>query len=177
MHSGLKRLSYQEYETLLRLYRESTPTGLSIPITNGTHPPIGAGGEGPQHLALKEYVSAHPSLVMGESDVTTYAVERGFPTGDRADIVLQDRFGRFIGLEVEVVVGNGDIIGALQSVKYRRMLEMVMGVQHGDGRAVLVAHSIAADVKKICASYDVECQEVPEEQVIAWRNRKKTEPV
>jgi len=169
LHSGLKRLTFSEYETLLQLYRESTPTKPAIPITNGTHPPIGGGGEGPQHLALKEYVAAHPSLVMGESGVTTYAVERGFPTGDRADIVLRDSYGRFIGLEVEVVVGSGDIIGALQAVKYRRMLEMAMGAKHGDGRAVLVAHSIAGDVKKLCASYDVECREVLEKHVIAWR--------
>lgn len=170
MHSGLKRLNLQEYETLLRLYRDSTPTEPAIQITKGTHPPIG-GGEGPQHLALKEYVAAYPSLVLGEADVTTFAVERGFPTGDRADIVLRDSYGRFIGLEVEVVVGSGDIIGALQAVKYRRMLEMSMGSRHGDGRAVLVAYTIAADVKKLCASYEVECREVPEERVVAWRTQ------
>ncbi|GFE60798.1 hypothetical protein [Geobacter sp. AOG2] len=174
-HSGLKMLTFQEYETLLRLYRESTPTEPPITITNGTHPPIG-GGEGPQHLALKEYVAAHPSLVLGEPDVTTFAVERGFPTGDRADIVLRDRYGRFIGLEVEVVVGSGDIIGALQAVKYRRMLEMAMGARQDDSRAVLVAHSIATDVKMLCAKYDVECREVPEEHVLAWRAHRELNP-
>jgi RecB family endonuclease NucS len=111
---------------------------------------------------------------MSEVGITTFAVKSGFPTGDRADVVLRDKYGRFIGLEVEVDVASGDIIGALQAVKYRRMLEMLMGAKHGDSRAVLVAHSIAGDVKKLCASYDVECREVLEEYVIAWRAQTTT---
>lgn len=175
-HSGLKKLTPEEFEQLLRLYKESTPTEARVPLGRSPTPRAGPGVEGPEHRALKEYVAAHPSVVLGEPDATTLAVERDFPTGDRADVVLRDRFGRFVGLEVEVAVPPGDIIGALQAVKYRRMLEVVTGAKQDDGRAVLVAYSIAHDVQMLCQQYGVQCIEIPEDVVHAWRTAATVRP-
>ena len=107
--------------------------------------------------------------MLNESDVQLVAVERPFPTGDRADVVLRDWIGRIIGLEVEITVPSGDLTGALQAIKYRRMLEMATGIRHNDGRAVLVAYEIAADVQRLCSDYEVECFEVSRAAVAAWR--------
>ena len=169
-HSGLKKLSQKEGEILLQKFRNSTPISPPKNIQSGTDRQFGGSGEGPEHLVLKEYVAANPSRIMEEKEVTTFAVERSFPTGDRADIVLRDKFGMLIGVEVEVVVSAGDIIGALQAVKYRRMLEMLMHIEQDDCRAVLVAYTIAADVKEICERYDVKCIEVPKKKVVSWKN-------
>lgn len=165
-HSGLKKLDVSQFEQLLALFRSAVPLE-NRDNHSGQH---GGVGETQPHLDLKEYVAAHPSIAMQEAGMTLIAVERPFPTGDRADIVLQDRFGRIVGLEIEITVPAGDLTGALQAIKYRRMLEMVTGVRHGDGRAVLIAYDIAADVRSLCEQYDVECFEVSRSTVAAWRD-------
>jgi RecB family endonuclease NucS len=164
-HSGLKKLDQRQFEELVRMYRSTVPVE-SRDARSGHQ---GGTGESQPHLDLKEYVAAHPSVVLNEPDVRLLDVERAFPTGDRADVVLQDRIGRIIGLEVEIIVPSGDLTGALQAIKYRRMLEMATGIRHGDGRAVLVAYEIAADVQRLCRDYEVECFEVSRAAVAAWR--------
>lgn len=164
-HSGLKRLTPDEFERLRAFYRASVPVE-NKDAGSAAH----GGGESQPHLDLKEYVAANPSVVLNEPNVDLVAVERPFPTGDRADIVLRDQLGRIIGLEIEITVPTNDLTGALQAIKYRRMLEMATGAKHGDSRAILVAYQIADDVARLCASYEVECFEVNEQVVAAWRN-------
>ena len=167
--SGLKKLDPSQFETIRKLFHSSVPTeNLNTSLGQGGHQ-YGNGGESQSHLDLKEYVAANPSKVLNESEVTTVAVERAFTTGDCADIVLKDRFGKIIGLEIEVHIPTGDLTGPLQAIKYRRMLEMATDICHGDGRAVLVAYSISADVQKVCERYEVECIEIEEKEVHAWR--------
>ena len=171
-HSGLKKLTEEEFRALRELFaasveHKSLDAGVPLP----GHP-TASGGESEAHLALKEYVAENPSIVLGEPQVETVAVERPFSTGDRVDIVLRDQFSRIVGLEIELDIASGDITGALQAVKYRRMLEMVSGIRHGDGRAVLVAHTIPKDVLQICRNYEVECFVVDHETVQNWRDRR-----
>ncbi len=134
-HSGLKKLTQTQFEELLRLYRASVP----FEERDARSAPRGY-GESQAHLDLKEYVAANPSAVLGEPGVQLVRVERPFPTGDRADIVLQDRFGAVIGLEIEITVSSGDLTGALQAIKYRRMLEMVTGARPAMSRHFGCSH-------------------------------------
>jgi len=161
---SLKKLTDSQFNQLLSLYRDSVPNE-QRDAGSARH----GYGESQAHLDLKQYVAANPSVVLGEPDVQLVQVERPFPTGDRADIVLRDRAGTIIGLEIEIDVLPSDLTGALQAIKYRRMLEMAAGVRHGDSRAILVAHTIAAEVRALCANYEVECFEVPITDVTRWR--------
>ena len=129
----------------------------------------GGGGESDIHLYLKKYVAANPTDVIGEQGLRTLRVEYPFPTGDRADIVLIDAHRRVVAVEVEPSVGKSDIVGPLQAIKYRYMLEWIAKRASGDSRAILVAHSIHRDIYKMCDLYDVECVEVDKKSVDKWR--------
>ena len=150
LHSGLKKITEDQFKALRDLFNAS----VEIKSLDSKSPVSGhateGGGESQGHLTLKEYVAANPTIVLGEPLVETVTVERAFQTGDRADIVLRDQFGRIIGLEIELDISSCDITGPLQAIKYRRMLEMVSGIKHGDGRAILVAHSIPEDIRHLC---------------------------
>lgn len=173
LHSGLKKITEDQFRTLRDLFNASAGTkSLDTKLPMPGHA-MEDGGESQAHLTLKEYVAANPAIVLGEPLVETVTVERPFPTGDRADIVMRDQFGRVIGLEVELDISSGDITGPLQAIKYRRMLEMVSGIKHGDGRAILVAHSIPKDVRYLCEQYEVECFVVNRSDVHAWVVKSK----
>ncbi len=173
LHSGLKKIMEDQFKTLRDLFNAS----VEIKSLDSKSPVSGhgteGGGESQAHLTLKEYVAANPAIVLGELLVETLTVERTFPTGDHADIVMRDQFGRIIGLEIELDISSGDITGPLQAIKYRRMLEMVSGIQHGDGRAILVAHSIPEDVRHLCDQYEVECFIVNRSDVHVWVAKSK----
>lgn len=159
-HSGLKRLRRDQHDQVLEAFLRNRTT-LPKPPRPG-HPQHGEGGvESDTHRYLKLHVAAHPAEVLGEPGLKTLSVEYQFPTEDRADVVLEDGYGRVIGLEVEVHCGPKHVAGILQAVKYRRMLEVLMGRPHGDGRAMLVAHSVCSQVCDICKRYDVEVRVVP----------------
>jgi hypothetical protein len=119
------------------------------------------GGESPAHLALKNYISKYPARVLKEQGLQLVKVEFRFPTGDRADVVLMDSRGRVVGLEVELDVGDQDLPGVLQALKYRVMLELLIGCTPGEGRAVLVAHSVTQKIRKLCMEYNIEVYTVP----------------
>ncbi|MBM4147854.1 MAG: hypothetical protein FJ224_02255 [Lentisphaerae bacterium] len=158
--SGLKRISKEEYETLVAIFkRRAGRSDLVTRALRKKHSPRvrGTGGESPEHKHLKERVAADPSAVLGEAGLRTVKVESSFPTGDRADIVLEDSLGRIIGVEIELRVGDLDLPGVLQALKYRAMLELTHEQKHGQGRAFLVAHSISPGIRDLCTQYRVEC--------------------
>lgn len=161
--SGLKRISKTDYEALLGIFkRRAGRSDLVTRALRKKHAPRvrGTGGESEAHKHLKEYVAANPDTVLGEPGLRTVKVESSFPTGDRADIVLEDALGRIIGVEIELTVGDLDLPGVLQALKYRAMLELTHEQKHGQGRAFLIAHSITPAIKALCSQYKVECFEV-----------------
>lgn len=68
---------------------------------------------------MKEYVAANPTDVLHEEGVRHLFTEYPFCTNDQADVVLEDEFGRVIGVEVEVAIDENNIAGLLQAIKYR----------------------------------------------------------
>jgi len=120
----------------------------------------GTGAEGPLHKLIKEAIAADPVAVLGEPGLKTIQMEYPFPTGDRADVMLEDSAGRIIGLEVEPAVGDDDLPGILQAIKYRYMGALMRNKRVSDSRSFLVANHISAGARRICEAYQVECFEV-----------------
>jgi hypothetical protein len=153
-HSGLKQILQEAFERLLASFlasekpAEDRATHLSIPI--------GLGGEGPVHRALKKRVSADPAGVLGEDGLTLFGEEWAFVTNDRVDVLLKDEFGRFVAVEIEVDCSPAEIAGPLQCMKYRSMLSYHFSRPLEEIHTILVAHSINKRVIDRCKRHSIE---------------------
>lgn len=162
--SGLKRISIADYEPLVKIFRRGAEQSdvLTKALLMEHSPRVrGIGGESPEHKRLKERVAANPSAVLSEAGLRSVEVESSFPTGDRADIVLEDSIGRIIDVEIVLSVGDPDLLGVLQALKYRAMLELTHEQKQGQGCAFLVAHTLTSTMKDLCSQYKVECFKIP----------------
>ncbi|HYE21807.1 MAG TPA: hypothetical protein VEA69_25430 [Tepidisphaeraceae bacterium] len=173
-HSGLKKITADQYEELLAIFKRN-PARLPL-APKGRKPPKGhwteGGGEGPEHLTLKNYVAANPAAVFGEAGVRTHAVEFPFGTCDRADIILKDHVGRGIGVEIEVAQRDGQLDGLLQAIKYRHMLAVLLGQRFDETRAALIAYTLSDTIKGLCERYEVRWIEVDRRDVATWSARQ-----
>jgi len=161
-HSGLKQITKDQFEKLLSLFKQqlvSKPVKAGIKKSKSKKSP-GTAYESKAHKDLKNHVAQNPSAVLGEKGLSTIGIEHPFPTNDRADIVLEDKYGRIIGVEIELGVNDDDDEGPLQSIKYRRMLEWMFNRQPGDSRSFLVANKISKKIKEKCKKYGIEYFEV-----------------
>ncbi len=166
-HSGLKRVSESQFQSIRESFHASCPIELPT-VSEVPRSRPGDGHEGDVHLNLKNYIAADPASALNESGLRTLRVEFEFATGDRADIVLADSHNRIIGVEIEPAVADFELPGPLQAIKYRHMLECVSNRESGDSRGMLIAHSISSQIKDVCAKYGVETYEVSYESVEAW---------
>jgi hypothetical protein len=167
LHSGLKKITADQFKSLVEIFKgevESLPCKAN-PRYIGKG---GGGGESFDHFMLKVYVATHPAVVVKENTVKTYGVEYSYPTGDRADILLVDQFGKIIGVEIEVSVNDVQFDGPLQAIKYRYMAEVMTARKCGDSAAILVAYSISNRMKSLCDQYNVQCIEVDKTIVEQW---------
>ena len=175
LKSGLKQIDETEYQALVKKFRSKARP---LPIVKKALkvPPRRRDGkpkiESRAHRLLKEFVFAAPTAALDEKGLTRRAKEYRFYTGDKADVVLEDRYGCIIGVEVEVRVDDNQLEGPLQAIKYRSMLEVEMGRRRGDGRAFLVAYRISKRMRELCKEYGVECFEVKLRNVENWRKSR-----
>jgi hypothetical protein len=171
--SGLKKIDEATYVELETAFRESRPPGQPL---FSIEPPAGGppGGEQAPHRRLKEYVAWAPREALREAGLVLTKMEHSFPTCDRADVVLSDRVGRAVAVEVEVDVGDRDrdIIGVLQALKYAVMLEPLYGRDPRNSRAILVAYSVSDRIRSVCARYNVECITIDRAEVDAWHHAR-----
>lgn len=166
-HSGLKKLSSEEFHTIVERFNQYLPVNLpEPPISPSVWKRWHSGEESDIHRELKEFVAADPSNAIDEPGLSTLHIEYSFASGDRADIVLIDKYNRIVAVEIEPEVDSSDDVGALQAIKYRSMLEWCAERIPGDSRALLIAHKIQPVIRKKCADYGVECYEIPREKVI-----------
>lgn len=119
------------------------------------------GGEGPVHKSLKEYIAAHPEEALQEPGIHLLEIEYPFATGDRIDVLLEDKNGRLVTVEVEVDCDDAEVAGPLQCMKYRAMIAYLLDRSVSEVRTLLAARSIVAKVRKHCGEYDVEVVEIP----------------
>lgn len=92
----------------------------------------GGGGEGPEHLALKEFVRDNPSVVGLPTSFPRGAVEAPLPSGDKLDVLFHAR-SRMLAVEVKSRISNTvDLTrGLFQCVKYQAVMKAERGFKNG----------------------------------------------
>ena len=171
--SGLKKISQEEFDEILRAFKENLPAPQKPPPKAKTPHDMPGGVESKEHRYLKEYVAGNQTDVLHEEGVRYLFTEYPFCTNDQADVVLEDKFGRIIGVEVEVAIDEKNLAGMLQAIKYRYLLEVTYERSAGDSRALLIAYQISPGVKGLCKKYNVEAVEIAEELVMKWAEDRK----
>jgi hypothetical protein len=98
---------------------------------NGT-----GGGEGPEHLALKNFISRNPGLAGLKPGYPEGRIEVAIPSGDSIDVLFSQRT-RLHAVEVKPAgVSRQDVVrGLFQCVKYRAVLTARAAFE-GDRRRV-----------------------------------------
>lgn len=159
--TGLKEIGLAAHERLLKAFLASSDADLATRLARPLRPSgFGLGGEGAPHLALKERIAADPAGVLGEPGLRHVATELKYPTGDKIDVVLQDRYGRLVAVEVEVDCGAEEVCGPLQCRKYRGLLAYRFGRDPLEVRMLLAAHSVHPAVQEKCRRFEIEVVEV-----------------
>ena len=124
----------------------------------GGHGGRGGSGEGEEHRVLKEYLADNPSQL--GAGLKPGKKEHTFESGDRVDILLKDRTGKPVTVEVETHIPSGNYVGVWQAVKYQHLAAMERGLECKQVRSILAAPEIPEDVKKKCKELGIEPIEV-----------------
>ena len=127
----------------------------------GGHGGRGGGGEGEEHRVLKEYLADNPSQL--GAGLKPGKKEHKFESGDRVDILLQDRTGKPVTVEVETHIPSGNYVGVWQAVKYQHLAAMEYNLECRQVRSILAAPEIPDDVKEKCKELGIEPFEVSQE--------------
>jgi len=124
----------------------------------------GGGGEGPEHLALKEFVRDNPRIVGLPSGFPRGFVEAPLPSGDKLDVLFHAR-NRMLAVEVKSRISNVvDLTrGLFQCVKYRAVMEAERAFKSDSYRidaVLVVGRSFPDGLKPLQNSLGVEVVEV-----------------
>jgi hypothetical protein len=113
-------------------------------------------GESDAHKTLKDEIAKNPEIV-GATDVSFVSVEHRFPSGDRADLLLESSGSRWVVVEVELEGLVETVTGLFQAVKYRALQQAVLCTERRDGSvsAILAARIIPTEVEKLAKMLDV----------------------
>jgi len=158
--SGVKKLSVDEFASIHSAFLSSQRTVKTV-LQRKQSPRGQGGGEGPLHKSLKEFIAAQPDVALKEEGLETIQVEYPFLTGDRIDVLLQDKNGRLVTVEVEIDCDHSEIAGPLQCMKYRSLIAYLSEIRVAEVRTMLVARSVASSVKKRCRDYEIQVVEIP----------------
>lgn len=157
-HSGLMEVSPVAFEAIKAAYLDSSAASdaeklsrAEAAIRRG-----GPGGEGEIHKKMKAAIAADPGGVLGEVGLKFVRVEYPFATGDRIDVLLQDRAGRYVVVEIEPDCAEKEIAGPLQCMKYRALLAYILDRPVDEVRSILASRSIHAKVSRKCGEYGIE---------------------
>lgn len=160
-HSGLKKIDRDTFLKIEEAFRcAGAFPGLKPERPTGKPHGGGKGEESDLHRSIKEVIANDPAGVLREPGLRTIKMEYPFPSADKADVLLEDGQGRVVGLEVELAVGDNDLAGILQAIKYRFMGALMEGRRYSDSRSILVATSISAKAREYCQAYEVEWVEI-----------------
>jgi RecB family endonuclease NucS len=117
-----------------------------------------------------DYIAADPVLALREAGLETLAVAQELPAGDSADLVLEDRDGTVVAVQVGA---EEDRLATIAHASMRRaMLELEMGRRRGRSRVFVVAFAVSREMRELCASYGIECFAVDEELVRSWEGHR-----
>jgi len=167
--SGLREIEAHQYWALVEIFRhnaESPPAESDAACSSHRLGPADLDEERWARRLLVEFVAADPTLALREEGFETLGVDRELSAGDNADIVLEDGAGTVVVVQVDA---EGDWLATIAHASLRRaMLELEMGCDFGRSRVFVVAYSVSQEVRRICASYGVECFTVDRDLVRAW---------
>ena len=127
-----KVTSYPYWNDVLEaLGLEPTKTDLADLIDRAGHG--GGGGEGPEHLALKMFITRNPAVVGLKHDDADGEVEFCLPSGDSVDVVFNQK-RRVRAVEVKPAGASVEDVtrGLFQCVKYRAVMEALAGYLHDE---------------------------------------------
>jgi hypothetical protein len=110
-----------------------------------------AGGEGELHRALRLFIHRDPNSALkriGGGPWTPFATEYVFGTGDRVDVYLRDRDGKFVLVEVKPHLETGDPAPFAQAAKYRTLMHILDGRDLDSIRTIVAAPKIPKRLAK-----------------------------
>lgn len=168
--SGLREIDASQYWALVEVF-QSNAKGVRPPRDPlRSARPVGTGGGEGRLRLLVDYVASDPSFALREAGLETLAVAHQLPAGDSADVVLEDRAGTVVAVQVDA---EEDHLATIAHACIRRaMLELEMGRRPGQSRAFVVAYSVSQEMRELCGSYDVECFAVDQDLVRSWDGRR-----
>ena len=122
-------------------------------------------GESEAHKTLKNQIAQDPELI-GVTAVISFETEHQYPSGDRADLVLESDGSRWTVVEVELEGLVQTVTGLFQAVKYRCLQEAVLctNKRQGSVSAILAARAIPSEVIKLAHMLSVKAVEVPNQE-------------
>jgi hypothetical protein len=172
-HSGVKQLSEEQFNALLAQFVNAANNELFAlqkvsKVKHSAH--AGGTGEGAIHKAIKAKIAKDPEGSLCEKGLVLVQTEYNFITGDRVDVLLMDRYGRPVVVEVEPDCPVGAHIGTAQSVKYRTLAAFEMNREYQEIRAILAAPYIASDVAEKAKKHLIEIK------IVNPTNRMQIEP-
>lgn len=126
-----------------------------------------AGGEGPQHKNLKEYIAKRPQEI-GLSALRKPIMEYLFPSADECDILVELTDKSYAIVEIKVGDNKGELVkGIYQLVKYKALLVAEKG--HGENVPVqvhLVAYQMPDDVIDFASKFGIKCHTIQRNKVL-----------
>ena len=122
-------------------------------------PTLNTGGEGPEHKALKEYISNHPESV-GVKGVKVSKTEYELLSGDRLDVYFECSRKKHFAIEVKPKTSpEGDILrGVFQCVKYKSVMDamrVIDGENYENYPILVLAGEMPKPVKQIACDLGI----------------------
>lgn len=160
--SGLAEIPAEVHQEILERFNRSHQTIDDERLRQGGSARRGGkGGEGPVHKRLKKAISENPSKLLEEGGLETFKEEYPFgATGDKIDVLLRDRYGRLVAVEVEPECPEGHMSGPLQCMKYRALLAYHFDREVEEIRTFLVTHALHSSVEEKATKYEIECKQI-----------------
>lgn len=163
-HSGVKEIDKPQFDQIMVQFLKSNEAEIGNLKKNIQKKPHRSGaeptGEGETHRQLKEKIAHDPAAVLGEDGLKLVKTEYEFITKDRVDVLLEDRFGRLVVVEVEPECLSGELIGPAQCLKYQALVAFETERQLTEIRSMLVATSISEDIVDVAKRHLIEPKEV-----------------
>lgn len=126
----------------------------------GGHGGGSGGGEGAAHRRLKEQLAQNPEIL--EPGLRLYRQEPQLQSHYRPDLILRDKDGRYVAVEVEPDFPGGNDTGVWQTVAYKHVLAAELRLSCDLVRGFLVAPRIPDGIKQKCRDLGVEPFELGE---------------
>jgi hypothetical protein len=169
-NSGLREIEGGEYWALVEIFRSNAKSVRPARGSIGSSAAKESAEERDALRLLADYVAADPTFALREPGLETLAVAHQLPAGDSADVVLEDRAGTVVAVQVDA---EEDCLATIAHASIRRaMLELELGRRSGQSRAFVVAYSVSRETRDLCASYGVECFAVDRSLVRSWAGHR-----